>query len=135
MTLNIGDVMLFSSSRESGDHAYEGVVHRILPSEVQFLFGDGFNLYTLGDLFKVQLVLNRMPLRRAHLAVTMDHPLGRILFPNPSPSLDQESEPIQDDDIPASMDPRVRINTEQMRLVMNVLNRQPGSPPLILFGP
>ena len=135
VTLNIGDSLLFKSSGSTDDHFHEGIVHRLSTEEVKLQFGEQFNLSRLGDRFDIQLVLNRMPLRRAHFAVTMNNPLDRILFPIPSNLPDVEETGNDQGSLPSNINLQTSQNLEQLRLIMKVLARPPGSPALILFGP
>lgn len=139
-SINIGDRLLFSpAGSNSSDVSYEAVIHRITNTEIKVRFSDEFNLRRLGSRFDIQLVLNRIPLRRAHLAVSMEYNLDRILFPDPPSNLsivnESESEVNDNGNIRENVHANILSNLEQLRAVMKILTRPPGSPALLVFGP
>jgi helicase MOV-10 len=113
---------------------YEGIVHAIMLNEVSLRFPNDFSTYR-GNKFDVRFVLNRIPMRRMHQAVTYGQLQPRLLFPGleherPSfpPGISQTE----------SIRPVNRIisgDEEQLTAIAAILYREPGSVPFVLFGP
>ncbi|KAF9457927.1 P-loop containing nucleoside triphosphate hydrolase protein [Collybia nuda] len=132
----VGDFILVSSATQpEALHDpkrtwIQGCVHEVHADYVSLRFGEDFNTYK-GSIFDVRFVLNRLPHRRMHYALSNQFKPTRFLFPGPNNIL------------PASSATRIesislynrKIRDEQLRTVVTIVNQLPGSVPFIVFGP
>ncbi|EKM56518.1 uncharacterized protein PHACADRAFT_160043 [Phanerochaete carnosa HHB-10118-sp] len=130
----VGDLIMVKHSGDETDTWYEGCVHQISGFSVRLRFNDKFNAYR-GAKVDVKFLLNRLPDRRMHQAVSSSFNPPRLLFPRSEhtrylrrPS-DCEMESI------ALVDRALSKNREQLETIAAVVNRPPGSVPFIVFGP
>lgn len=113
---------------------FEGRVHRVMANHISLRFDDSFSTYR-GNVFDVRFVLNRLPYRRMHHALTNKYDPPRILFPSPTHARDNRH--VTTAQIEA-INPRNRSiaeDPEQMQTIATIVNLVPGSVPFIVFGP
>ncbi|ETW75760.1 hypothetical protein HETIRDRAFT_390120 [Heterobasidion irregulare TC 32-1] len=93
----------------------------------------GFSTYR-GFKFGLRFVLNRMPLRRMHLAVSAPFKFGpaRVLFPTLTPT---PTTPAYDVGEIEFYNLSIGQDEEQTRTICSILYLPPGSVPFILYGP
>jgi helicase MOV-10 len=113
---------------------FEGRVHKVFQKHVSLHFGDSFSTYR-GTKFDVRFVLNRLPFRRMHQAVTNKFNPSRLLFPEP-----EHIRGVQRVTLDKIVDlvPFYRPlgeDEEQMETVAAIVNQKPGSVPFVVFGP
>jgi helicase MOV-10 len=113
---------------------FEGRVHKVYAKHVSLHFGDSFSTYR-GTKFDVRFVLNRLPFRRMHQAVTNKFNPSRLLFPEP-----EHIRGVQRVTLDKIVDlvPFYRPlgeDEEQMETVAAIVNQKPGSVPFVVFGP
>ena len=128
----VGDFILLKHHGTSGEW-YRGCVHEIAADTVSLRFNDQFSTFK-GNRFDVQFVLNRIPLRRQHQALTAKYELNRLLFPD----LEHDLGPVTDFDDDNTTPPINRIllgNPEQLMAVSTIVHSPPGSLPFVIFGP
>lgn len=130
----VGDIVCVRHTDTVENIWHEGIVHEIGATTVQLRFDNKFSVYK-GTRFDVRFVLNRMPLRRMHQAVTSPNNPERILFPSTVhagnhaiPAANQ----IRDINL---VNRKVDGDDEQYQTVLALLNRPPGNIPFVLFGP
>ncbi|KAF8906751.1 RNA helicase [Gymnopilus junonius] len=134
----VGDFILVSRSEDAETMNtrtwYEGRVHQVHQNHVTLRFSDEFNTYK-GTKFDVRFVLNRLPYRRMHQALTNKFTPTRLLFPGPNhiqgltrvlPSQIEQINPVYR---PLGED------EEQKETVTAILNMKLGSVPFVVFGP
>ena len=87
-----------------------------------------------GFKFDLRFVLNRMPLRRMHLAVSAPFKFGpaRVLFPTPAQT---PTIPAYDVGEIEFFSLSIGQDEEQTRTICSILYLPPGSVPFILYGP
>ncbi|KAG8986627.1 hypothetical protein FRB94_002634 [Tulasnella sp. JGI-2019a] len=128
-----GDVVLVSCKRNP-DVWFEGRVINLRQTQLGLGFDKSFT-YNPGDLCDVRFTLNRIPLRRMHLALDIPFYPDRVLFPNES-HLTARSPP---DDLDIAkievFNPLLEENRPQMEAIAAILAQQEGSLPFIVFGP
>lgn len=93
-------------------------------------FQSSFSIY--GDhAVDVQFVLNRIPFRRAHQAVSNNYTLRRLLFPIAE---DRKYEKCFNEDL-SFFNRNIGQNAAQRDVIESVLSMTPGCSPLVIFGP
>lgn len=108
---------------------FEGGVHKVLRDEVSLRFNASFK-HAPGQTFHVHFKLNRVPLRRQHLAMDTAFTSDRILFPAPPHILPQLAIPSL-----KFVNPLIGNNPAQRQAVASIIRQPPGSPPFVVFGP
>ncbi|KAG9019867.1 hypothetical protein FRB95_005495, partial [Tulasnella sp. JGI-2019a] len=122
------------SCKRNPDVWFEGRVVKLHQTRLGLIFDETFT-YTPGDLCDVRFTINRIPLRRMHLALDIPFHPDRVLFPNES-HLTVRSPP-DDQDIAKIevFNSSLEGNQPQMEAVAAILAQPKGSPPFIVFGP
>lgn len=113
---------------------YEGRVHQVHQNHVSLSFPENFNTYR-GTKFDARFVLNRLPFRRMHQAVTNKFNPARLLFPGVTHI--QGVKRIAQSKI-NEISPHYRPigeDEEQAETVAAIVNQKPGSVPFVVFGP
>lgn len=129
----VGDFILVKRQDGSSTEWYKGCVHEIFVDYVSLRFASTFSTYQ-GTLFEVRFVLNRLPLRRMHQAITLKSNVERIAFPE---KRHVKSIPVTTDQLRAIV-PINRLigeDHEQLLTVAAILHQPPGSAPFVIFGP
>ncbi|KAH8112754.1 P-loop containing nucleoside triphosphate hydrolase protein [Phellopilus nigrolimitatus] len=129
----VGDTLLFQHSDSSDETWYQGVIHAVegqYKTIVKLRFSESFSVYR-GKNFNVQFVLNRIPFRRSHQAVSDNYSLRRLLFPGIN---DKKINSISGEAL-AFFDRRIGQNSAQKDVVDTVLAMVPGCSPLVISGP
>lgn len=134
----VGDYILVSHS-DSGDDGtsrnwYEGRVHNVLLDRVSLRFGDEFSIYK-GNKFDVKFVLNQLPYRRMHQALSNSFKPARLLFPGPEHLRGAKRVTRAQINMIVPINRVLRDDDEQMETIAAILNQKPGSVPFVLFGP
>ena len=112
---------------------YKGCVHKVSVDTVNLRFDSTFSTYK-GNRFDVRFVLNRLPHRRMHQALTLKVDSTRFLFPEP----DHVGTRAVSAEQSVAITPINRLigeNHEQLMTVAAIVNQPPGSVPFIIFGP
>jgi helicase MOV-10 len=128
----VGDFILVKQHGTPTDW-YKGCVHEIMMNTVSLRFSSKFSTYK-GNTFDVRFVLNRLPLRRMHQALTLETDSTRILFPEPEHI---SSTPVGIEQLRA-INPINRLigeDHEQLMTVAAIVHQPPGSVPFVIFGP
>lgn len=134
----VGDFILVSRSEDAGTLNtrtwYEGRVHQVHQNHVSLHFSNDFNTYK-GTKFDVRFVLNRLPYRRMHQALTNKFAPSRLLFPGPShiQGLTRVGRRKVDEINPIYRP--LGEDEEQKETVAAILNMKPGNVPFVVFGP
>ncbi|THV07178.1 P-loop containing nucleoside triphosphate hydrolase protein [Dendrothele bispora CBS 962.96] len=130
----VGDFILVRHTHSTEKTWYQGRVHRVDETKVRLRFGDEFSTYK-GTSFNVRFVLNRLPLRRMHDAVTNKYDPMRFLFPGPEhvSNMRRVTRRQMDDIVPINR--LVGSDPEQLETVAAIVNMPSGSPPFVVFGP
>ncbi|PCH37498.1 RNA helicase [Wolfiporia cocos MD-104 SS10] len=131
----VGDKILVKKSNDDSDSWYMGIVHAIGFKELDLYVNEKFSLHRSGNKADVRFQLNRLPLRRAHQAVTHPENPERILFPEGrhTDGLRRCSEAqLANLDL---MNATLADNLEQLETVAAIANMPPGSVPFVVFGP
>ncbi|KAI5120114.1 hypothetical protein M0805_002198 [Coniferiporia weirii] len=127
----VGDTMLFQHIDSSDKTWYQGVIHEIdKKTNFKLRFDSAFSTYR-GKKFDVQFVLNRVPFRRAHQAITNSFSLRRLLFPGIN---DKKLATVSGEEF-SFFERRVGNNFAQRDVVETVLAMEPGCSPLVIYGP
>ena len=134
----VGDFILVSHSGDAESFNtrtwYEGRVHQVHQNHVSLRFSDDFSIYK-GNKFDVRFVLNRLPFRRMHQALTNNFNPTRLLFPGPEHILGlMRVTKNKIDEINPIYRP-LGEDKEQKETVAAILNLKPGSVPFVVFGP
>lgn len=127
----VGDFILVKHSGESNDQRwFKGCVHTVMADQVSLRFNDSFSTYK-GTKFDVRFVLNRLPFRRMHQAITIKVDSSRYLFPELERvrAINAQPEPL------TPFNRLVGENHEQSMAVAAIVNQPPGSVPFVIFGP
>jgi helicase MOV-10 len=117
------------------DRWFEGYVHIIRRDEVGLCFHTNFGrTFSPKATYRVRFKLNRIPVRRQHMAMDTAFNEGRVLFPQvdhllTSPIETQKTFPIK------VVNPLIDENPPQLQAVISILSSRPGSPPFVIFGP
>ncbi|THH07161.1 hypothetical protein EW145_g3579 [Phellinidium pouzarii] len=132
--LVVGDTMLFQHTDSSDKMWYQGVIHEIVGEykstfKLRFDSSSGFSTYR-GKRFDVQFVLNRIPFKRAHQAVTSSFSSRRLLFPDVN---DKKLSSVSGEEL-AFFKRCIGENPAQKDVVEAVLSMVPGCSPLIIYG-
>ncbi|KIP11927.1 hypothetical protein PHLGIDRAFT_124574 [Phlebiopsis gigantea 11061_1 CR5-6] len=130
----VGDIVHVQHTGSVTDKCYQGRVHHVKGQMVHLRFNDGFSVSHHATV-DVKLILNRLPLRRMHQAVTSGFNVPRLLFPT-----EADCAPLR---ILAEMrlpnlhlaDKGFQENSEQLQAITAIVLRPPGSVPFVLFGP
>ena len=137
--IKIGDYLILD--QVSTDTRYEARIHSggysfmedRLVGPLVIRVPEGFSTYR-GLKFGLGFVLNRMPLRRMHLAVSAPSKFGpgRVLFPTlaQTPTI-----PEYDVGEIEFYNSSIGQDEEQTRTICSILYLPPGSVPFILYGP
>jgi helicase MOV-10 len=134
----VGDFILVSLSESAATlntrKWYEGRVHQVHENHVSLRFGNDFSTYR-GTKFDVRFVLNRLPYRRMHQAMSNKFKPARLLFPAPTHivGVQRVSQRMVDDISPIYRP--IGEDAEQMETVAAIVNQKPGSAPFVVFGP
>ncbi|KAF9486245.1 RNA helicase [Pholiota conissans] len=134
----VGDFVLVSHT-ESAETLnkrtwYEGRVHKVYENHVSLHFNDGFSTYR-GTKFDVRFVLNRLPYRRMHQAVTNKNDQSRILFPEPKHIQGVQRVPLEKIVGLVPFYRPIGEDEEQTETVAAIVDQKPGSVPFVVFGP
>ncbi|GJE86466.1 RNA helicase [Phanerochaete sordida] len=130
----VGDLILVKHSGDQTDTWYEGCVHHITGISVRLRFNEKFNAFR-GAKVDVRFVLNRLPDRRMHQAVSAPNNPPRLLFPgieHIAPIRKPSDYQIQSISL---VDRTLSQNREQLETIAAIVNRPPGSVPFIVYGP
>ena len=134
----VGDYILVSHTGTGDDGTprtwYEGRVHNVLLNRVSLRFGEEFSTYK-GTKFDVKFVLNQLPYRRMHQALSNSFNPARLLFPGPEHLRGAKRVTQAQIDMIVPINRVLRDDDEQMETVAAILNQKPGSIPFVLFGP
>lgn len=134
----VGDYILVSHTDSADDRAprtwFEGRVHNVLQHSVSLRFGDEFSVYK-GTKFDVKFVLNQLPYRRMHQALSNSFNPARLLFPGPEHLRGAKRVTQAQINMIVPINRVLRDDDEQMETVAAILNQKPGSIPFVLFGP
>ena len=127
----VGDTVLV----QLGDSKWrQGLVHRLEAKHVLVRFSDKTSpLLRQSGPVNVHFKLNRLPFRRCHHAVSIEHPLNHILFPegrHRPPAIGSNN----GGDL-AFFNRAIGNNDRQKSVVHKVLSLSSGSPPLLVHGP
>jgi helicase MOV-10 len=114
-------------------HWFGGGVHVVRKEEVGLKFNKSFRA-TLTDRFNVRFTLNRIPLRRQHLALVSAYSEDCVLFPLPF-HVPKTPYPTQASARLKMFNPLIATNAPQLQAVVSIVKRQPGSVPFVIFGP
>lgn len=130
----VGDIIHVKHSRDATDTWYEGCIHKITGTSVRLRFNEKFTALR-GAKVDVRFVLNRLPDRRMHQAISSPVSLPRLLFPriqdvhNLHPPTDYDVHRI------TLIDRTLSNNKEQLETIAAIVNRPPGSVPFVVYGP
>lgn len=128
----VGDFILVKR-HEGSDTWYKGCVHEVMADSVSLRFDEAFTAIK-GSKFDVQFLLNRLPFRRMHQALTARSDTRRLVFPEHQ---HVKASPVTVEEI-ASIKPfnrRIGENPEQLTAVASIVNQPPGCVPFLIFGP
>jgi helicase MOV-10 len=120
--------------RDDGGQMHVGFVHHINMTEVLLKFHITLHERHIdGHLYDVEFILNSTLLRKRHLAI--DQAVDSGLLNHLLPSL-----PAFDSDLNPPLMQRFNwsnksLNTQQQSAVNSIVQRLPGKPPFIIFGP
>lgn len=97
-------------------------------------FDDTFSTYR-GNSFDVRFVLNRLPIRRMHAAITNNNNPNRLLFPKPEHvrNMRKVTPDLMNSIVPINR--QIGEDPEQLETVVAIVNLPAGSPPFVVFGP
>jgi helicase MOV-10 len=125
-----GDLILVQENKDSNKW-FEGHVHVVRRDEVGLCFHTSFgNIYSPSAKYRVRFKLNRIPVRRQHMAMDTAFNEDRVLFPRVDHLTSIfRSLPIE------VFNPLISSNPPQLQAVTSILNLRPGSPPFVIFGP
>lgn len=137
----VGDFILFSHAVDRDSDAfydpkrfwYQGCVYQVHQYHVSLRFGGDFNIYR-GSKFDVRFVLNRLPIRRMHYALSNTFNPIRLLFPGPENITSARVSRMEMRDITPIYRP-LGEDEEQLETVAAIVNQRPGSVPFVVFGP
>ncbi|KAF8621326.1 hypothetical protein AX15_007864 [Amanita polypyramis BW_CC] len=127
----IGDRILVQRTDSPKGHWYSGGVHVVRQREVGLRFHESFSGWTPTQRYNVRFKLNRLVLRRQHLAMDTAFSQDRVLFPD---HVHVHSSKLPHSTIKA-FNPLIQKNALQLRAVVSIVNSPPGSVPFIIFGP
>jgi helicase MOV-10 len=128
----VGDFILVKQHGTSTDW-YKGCVHEILMNTVSLRFGSNFSTYR-GNTFDVKFVLNRLPLRRMHQALTLKADSTRFLFPEPE-HIRTTAVGIEQLHTINPINRLISEDYEQLMTIAAIFHQPPGSVPFVIFGP
>lgn len=128
----VGDFILLKHHGTSGEW-YKGCVHDISANTVGLRFSDQFSTFK-GNRFNVQFVLNRIPLRRQHQALTVKNESSRLVFPDIEHDLSSTIN-LDDGNPTPPINRTLQDNPEQLMAVSTIVHSPPGSLPFVIFGP
>ncbi|KAG8930545.1 hypothetical protein FRC02_004060 [Tulasnella sp. 418] len=116
------------------DQWWAGYVHRVEREQVFLKFHSTF-VPIRGQLFDIRFELNRLCLRRMHMALETSFYPSRLLFPNAThlTGLRRPTRP-QMDDINI-VNRLIEDNDPQMMAVTAIVRQPAGSVPFVVFGP
>lgn len=100
---------------------------------VSLRFGSNFSTYR-GNTFDVKFVLNRLPLRRMHQALTLKADSTRFLFPEPE-HIRTTAVGIEQLHTINPINRLIGEDYEQLMTVAAIFHQPPGSVPFVIFGP
>ncbi|KAG8954846.1 hypothetical protein FRC04_010329 [Tulasnella sp. 424] len=132
----IGDSVLVRLENSGSDRWFRGFVHGVLQNNVLLGFSPAFSCPP-GQKIDVEFEVNRLMLRRMHMAVTRPYRHRPVLFPEDG---DIEARGIvtptilQMNRFPI-FDLRVRSNPPQMQAATAIARLPSGTIPFIIFGP
>lgn len=134
----VGDYILVSHTDTADDGTrrnwFEGRVHNVLLNRVSLRFGEEFSVYK-GNKVDVKFVLNQLPYRRMHHALSNSFRPARLLFPGPEHLRGARRVTQAQINMISPINRLLREDDEQMETVAAILNQKPGSIPFVLFGP
>lgn len=112
---------------------HQGCVHQVHQNHVSLRFGGDFSIYK-GSKFDVRFVLNRLPIRRMHSALSNTFNPVRLLFPGPENIISSRVTSAEMRNITPVYRP-LGEDEEQLETVTAIVNQRPGSVPFVVFGP
>jgi helicase MOV-10 len=97
-------------------------------------FSSDFSLYR-GSKVDVRFVLNRLPTRRMHQALTTSFNSARLLFPGKEHLAIVSAVTMEQMDDINPVYRAIGTDEEQLEAVAAIVNQPRGSPPFVIFGP
>lgn len=130
----VGDFILVRPTDRHDMKWFKVCVHQVTATSVSLKFHFDFSAHR-GSRVNVRFVLNRLPLRRMHMANSQSKAeMSRLLFPDASHLLGHRVTAVQMNLLIPFNRP-VCSNPEQLLAVTTILHQPLGSPPFVIFGP
>ena len=130
----VSDRFFVRPSASPGSRWFEGHVHRVYERAVDLQFHASFTALR-GQKFDVRFDLNRITYRRMHQAIDTAFAPPRVLLPSEAHIKGLKKPKQSAMDSLKLIDRKIATNPPQLRAIAAIVNRLPGSPPLIVFGP
>ncbi|KAM6492610.1 P-loop containing nucleoside triphosphate hydrolase protein [Amanita muscaria] len=125
----IGDRILVRHSDAARGHWYAGGVHVVRQREVGLRFHESFP-WRPTQTYTVRFKLNRLIMRRQHMAMDTAFSQDRVLFPEAHHVRSQSG-----GGAIKTINPLIQKNALQLKAVTGIVNSPPGSVPFVVFGP
>ncbi|KAJ7255409.1 P-loop containing nucleoside triphosphate hydrolase protein [Mycena rebaudengoi] len=129
----VGDRIRVQKHGTTNGRWFEGGVHVVRKEEVGLQFHTSFRT-SPAERFAVRFKLNRIPLRRQHLAMNTVFLQNRVLFPL-SCHVPRTPYPTQANARLQVFNPLIAGNVPQLQAVVSIVKRPAGSVPFVIFGP
>ncbi|KIL62873.1 hypothetical protein M378DRAFT_128311, partial [Amanita muscaria Koide BX008] len=125
----IGDRILVRQTGATSGHWYAGGVHVVRQREVGLRFHESFP-WEPAQTYTVRFKLNRLIMRRQHMAMDTAFSQDRVFFPEAYHVRSRSGiAPIK------TINPLIQTNALQLKAVTGIVNSPFGSVPFIVFGP
>lgn len=129
-----GDLILVQENKDT-KRWFEGHVHVVRRDEVGLCFHGSFGgIYSPNAKYRVRFKLNRIPVRRQHMAMDTAFNEDRVLFPQVDHLLTSTIKTLETFPI-KTFNALISCNPPQLQAVISILTSRPGSPPFVIFGP
>lgn len=132
-----GDRILVQPHGSASGHWFEGRAFAVRREEVVLRFHHSFR-GNPGQQYHIRFKLNRIPIRRSHLAMDSAFAQDRVLFPSSEHLLGHKIQSPQRRVSATKLttyNPLIAKNPPQLQAVTSIVEAAAGSIPFVIFGP